>query len=152
VLLKYTPKDRRKDGQKALPPVREIVNSLVTSYAFSLRRIDQSVPKENLVIRTSLRNKRVLLRENPSNPLTGASSSSGSPLGGPSSSKRSKKNKRGLAKENQKINISLESGVLMASFQENTLKNPQKSHNGGILKAYTTNDMVFTPREQEMFF
>ena len=151
MLFKYTPKDKRKDDQKALPPVREIVNSLVTSYAFSLRRIDQSVPKENLVIRTSLRNKRVVLRENLSNPLTGASSSSGSPPGGPSSSKRSNKNKGGLAKENQKLNISLESGVLKASFQDNTLENLQISHDGGILKAYTTNDMVFTPQEQEMF-
>jgi len=96
--------------------VREIVNSLVTSYAFPLRRIDQSVPKENPVIRTSLGDKRVVLRENLSNPLTGASTSSGSSPGGPSSSKRSKKNRRGLAKENQKLNISLESGVLKASF------------------------------------
>jgi len=140
VLFKYTPKDKRKDDQKALTPVREIVNSLVTSYTFPLRRIDQSVPKENLVIRTSLNNKRVVLRESLSNPLTGASSSSGSPPGGPSSSKRSTKNKRGLAKENQKLNISLD-----------TFKNLQISHDGGILKAYTTNDMVFTPQEQEMF-
>ena len=114
VLFKYAPKDKRLDVQKALTPVREIVNSLVTSYTFPLRRIHQSVCKENLAIKTSLGNKRVVLRENLSNPLTGASSSSGSPLGGPSSSKRSKNNKRGLAKENQKLNISLESGILKA--------------------------------------
>jgi len=92
-----------------------------------------------------------MLRENLSNPLTGASSLSGSPPGGPSSSKRSKKNKRGLAKENRKLNTSLKSGVLKASFQENTFENLQISHDGGILKAYTTNDMVLTPQEQEMF-
>ena len=59
VLFKYTPKVKRKPNQKALIPVKEIVNTLVTSYTFPLRRID---PKENLVIRTSLENKRVVLR------------------------------------------------------------------------------------------
>ena len=127
------------------------MNSLVTSYTFPLRRIDQSIPKENLVIRTSLGNKRVVLRENLSKPLIGASSSSGSSPGGPSSSKWSKKNKRGLAKENQKLNISFKSGVLKASLQENTFGNLQISNDGGILNAHTTNDMVFTPREQKMF-
>jgi len=115
-LFKYAPKDKRKDGQEVLTPVREIMNSLVTSYTFPLRRINQSVPKENLVISTSLGNNRVVLRENLSNPLTGASSLRSSPLEGPSSSKRSKLNKGGLAKDNQKLSISLESGALKASF------------------------------------
>jgi len=52
------------------------------------------------VIRTSLGNTRVVLRENLENPLRGASSSSGSAPGGPSLSKRSKMSKRGFAKEN----------------------------------------------------
>ena len=40
VLFKYTPKDQRKGGQKALMPVKEIVNSLIMSYTFPLQRID----------------------------------------------------------------------------------------------------------------
>jgi len=107
VLFKYAPKDKRKDGQKVLTPVRKIVNSLITSYTFPLRRIDQSVPKENLVIRTSLGNKRVVFMENLSSPLTGASSSNGSPPGGVSQSRRGKKgnNKRGFDEANKQINI-----------------------------------------------
>jgi len=46
VLFKYTPKNKRKVSQKALTPVRDIVNSLATSYTFTLRRIDQSEPKK----------------------------------------------------------------------------------------------------------
>jgi len=41
VLFKCTPKDKRKVGKRALTPVRKIVNSLVASYTFPLRRIDQ---------------------------------------------------------------------------------------------------------------
>jgi len=40
VLFKYTPADKRKANQKALIPVKEIVNTLVTSYTFPLQRID----------------------------------------------------------------------------------------------------------------
>ena len=40
VLLKYKPKDKRKANQKALILVKEIVNTLVTSYTFPLQRID----------------------------------------------------------------------------------------------------------------
>ena len=36
VLFKYTPRDKRKVGRKALTPVREITDSLVTSYTFRL--------------------------------------------------------------------------------------------------------------------
>jgi len=119
VLFKYMPKEKRNDGQKALTPVRKIVNSLITSYTFSLGRIDQSVPTENLVIRTSLSNKRVVLRGNSSNSPIKASSLDGPPLRESSQSqKRSKKNNtRGLAKTNKQINISHEGGVLKASFQ-----------------------------------
>jgi len=60
-------------------------------------------------------------------------------------------NKRGLVKENRKLNMSLESGVLKVSFSENTSENLQISYDGGTLKAYTTNDMALTPQEQEMF-
>ena len=112
MLFKYTPEEKRKDIQKVLTPVREIVNSLVTSYTFPLRKIDQSVPKENLVIRTSLGNKRMVLMKNLSNPLTEASSSSGSPPGGLSQSRRRKKgdNRRGFDEANKQINISHEGG------------------------------------------
>jgi len=34
VLFKYTPEDKRKASQKALIPVKEIVNTLVISYTF----------------------------------------------------------------------------------------------------------------------
>ena len=36
LLFKYTPKDKRKANQKALIPVKQIVNTLVTSYTFPL--------------------------------------------------------------------------------------------------------------------
>ena len=50
----------QKKGQpKGLETVGDIVISLVTSYTFTLRRIDQSKPKKILF-------KRLLLRENPS--------------------------------------------------------------------------------------
>jgi len=77
VLFKYTLKDKRK---AALIPVKEIVNTLVTCFTFSLRRIDQSIPKENLVVRTSLGNKRVVLRGSSSTSSTDAPSSSALPI------------------------------------------------------------------------
>ena len=40
---------------------------------------------------------------------------------------------------------------MKASFQGNTSNNLQIAHDAGILKAYATNNMVFTPQEQEMF-
>jgi len=86
-----------------------------------------------------------LLRESSSQPATGASSSIRLLPRGPSSSRRRKKNKRGLAKANRKLNISDEVGVLKASFQGNTYENLQISHDRGIPKAYDTNDMVFMP-------
>jgi len=39
VLFKYTPKDKRKANQKALIPVKEIVNTLVTSYTFPFEEL-----------------------------------------------------------------------------------------------------------------
>jgi len=70
------------------------------------------MPKENLIIRTSLGNKRVVLRGNSSNSLTEASSSSSPSLRESPQSQRRKKenNKRGLAKANKQISISLEGG------------------------------------------
>jgi len=41
VSFKYTPKDKRNANQNTLIPVKEIVNTLLTSYTFLLRRIDQ---------------------------------------------------------------------------------------------------------------
>jgi len=87
-LFKYTHKDKRKVGQNALTPVREIANSLTTSYTFPLQRVNQSMPKENLVIRTSLCNKRLVLRGSSSNPLIEASTSGAPPSGEPSPSQR----------------------------------------------------------------
>jgi len=76
------------------------------------------VPIENLVIRTSLGNKRVVLRGNSSNSLTEASSSRGPPPRASSQSQVRKKdnNKRGLAKANKQMNIFHEGGILKASF------------------------------------
>jgi len=61
------------------------------------------VPKENLIIRTSLSNKIVVLRGNSSNSPIEASSLTGPPIKGSSQSqKRSKKNnRRGLAEVNK---------------------------------------------------
>ena len=39
VLFKYTSKEKRNASQKALTPVKEIMNSFVTSYTFLLRQI-----------------------------------------------------------------------------------------------------------------
>jgi len=153
VLLKYTPKDKRKANQKALIPVKKIVNTLVKSYTFRLRRIDQSMPKENLVIRTSLGNKRVVLRGSSSASLIEAPFSSTLPPRGLSSPKRRQKkdNKRRFAETHKQIKISYESGVLKGSFQGNIFQNLQVSNDGGVLKAYAMDDLVFTPEEQEMF-
>jgi len=76
------------------------------------------MPSKNLVIRTSLSNKRVDLRENPSNPLIEASSLSGLTLRGssPSQNRKKKNCKRRLVEANKQVNISHESGVLKASF------------------------------------
>jgi len=153
VVFKYTPKDKRRDNQKALIPVKEIVNTLLTSYTFPLRGIDQSMPKENLVIRTSLGNKRVVLRGSSLTSSTDAPFSSTLPSGGSSSLKRRQKkgNKRRFAETNKQIKISHEGGILKGSFQGDTFQNLQVSNNGGVLKAYATDDLVFTPKEQEMF-
>jgi len=153
VLFKYTPKDKRKANQKALIPVKEIVNTLVTSYTFSLRRIDQAMPKENLVIRTSLSNKRVVLRGSSSTSSTDAPFSSTLPPGGSSSSERrqNKGNKRRFVETSKQIKISHESRVLKGSFQGDIFQNLQLSNDGGVLKAYATVDLVFTPQGQEMF-
>jgi len=120
-LLKYTPKEKRKVGQKALTPIKEIVNSLVTSYTFPLQRIDQSMPIENLVIRTSVGNKRVVLRGNSSNPLMEAPSLGAPSPGGPSPFQRrwKKDNKRRFVEANKQINISHEGE---GSFQGDTFE------------------------------
>jgi len=103
VLFKYTPKDKRKANQKELIPVKEIMNTLVVSYTFPLRRIDQSMPKENLAIGTSLGNKRVVLRGSSSASSMDAPFSSTLPPGGSSSLKRRQKkgNKRRFAETNK---------------------------------------------------
>jgi len=136
-----------------LIPVKEIVNTPVTSYTFSLRRIDQSMPKENLVIRTSLGNKRVVLRGSSLTSSTDTPFSSTLPPRGSSSPKRRQKkgNKRRFAKTDKQIKISHEGGVLKGSFQGDTFQNLQVSNDGGVLKAYATDDLVFMPQEQEMF-
>jgi len=74
------------------------------------------MPKENLVIRTSRGNIRVVLRGNSLNSPIEASSSSSPLLRESSHSQRRKKdnNKRGLAKANKQTNISHEGGVLKA--------------------------------------
>jgi len=71
-----------------------------------------------LVIRTSLGNKRVVLKGNSSNSPTQVSSSSGPPPIESSQSQRRTKdnNKKGLVEANKQINISHEGGVLKASF------------------------------------
>ena len=149
VLFKYTPKDKRKANQKSLILVKEIVNTLVMSYTFPLRRIDQSMPKENLVIRTSLGNKRMVLKGSSSTFLTDAPSSSALPLIGSSSSKgRQKKgDRRRFVETNKQINISHEAGVLKGLFQGDTFENHQVSNDGGVLKAYATDDLIFTSQE-----
>jgi len=116
----YRPKDKRKANQKALIPVKEIANTLVTSYTFPLSRIDQSMPKENLVIRTSLGNKRVVLRGSSSTSSTDALFSSTIPLGGSSSPKRRQKkgNKRRFAETNKQIKIAHDGGVSKDHFKE----------------------------------
>jgi len=153
VLSKYTPKDKRQVGQKALTLVGEIVNSLIASYTFPLRRIGQSMSKENLVIRTSLSNKRVVLRGSSSNPLIGASTSGAPSSGGPSScqSRQGKGNKRQFVVTEELVNVTHEGGVLKGSFQGDTSENLHVSHDGGVLKAYAINDLVFTPQEQKLF-
>jgi len=124
VLFKYTPKEKREANQKALIPVKELVNILVTSYTFSIRRIDQSMPKENLVIRTSLRNKRMVLRGSSSTSSTDTPFSSTLPPGGSSSLKRrwKKGNKRRFAETDKQIKISHAGGVLKGSFQGDTFQ------------------------------
>jgi len=111
------------------------------------------MPKENLVIRTSLGNKRVVLRGSSSASSTDATFSNTLPLGGSSSPKRRQKkgNKRRFAETDKQIKISHEVGVLKGSFQGDTFQNLQVSNDGGVLKAYATDDLVFTPEEQEMF-
>ena len=100
--------------------------------------------KENVVIRTSLGNNRMMSREISLNALTKASTSSAPPLGGPSpSQKRWKKgNKRRFVETNKQINISHEGGVLNGSFQGDTSENLQVSHDGGVLKAYAINNLA----------
>jgi len=77
------------------------------------------MPKVDLVIRTSLGNKRVVLRGNSSNPPTEQSSLNSLPQRGSSLSHRKmKKNyKRRLTEVNKQLKISHEDGVLKASFQ-----------------------------------
>jgi len=85
VLFNYTSKDKRKAGQKVLKPIKEIVSPLVTSFTFPLQRIDKSMPKENLITRTSLSNKRMVLKGSSSNPLTKVSTLGAPPSRRPSS-------------------------------------------------------------------
>jgi len=89
----------------------------------------------------------VVLIGNSSNPLTEASSSGALSPGRPSSSQRrwKKENKRRFTEANKQINISHEGGVLKGSFQEDTFENLQVSHDRGVLKAYTLDDLIFTP-------
>jgi len=77
------------------------------------------MPKENLIIRTSLSNKRVVLRGNSSNFMTEVSFSSSPPPRELSQSQKRWKNNntKALAEANKQINISHEGRVLKASFQ-----------------------------------
>ena len=109
--------------------------------------------KENLVIRTSFGNKRVALRGSSSNPLIEVFTLGTPTSGGPSSSqsRRGKGNKRRFVVIDEQLNISHEHKVLKGSFQGDTSKNLHISHDGGVLKAHAINDLVFTPKEQELF-
>jgi len=83
------------------------------------------MPKENLVIRTSLGNKRVVVRGSSSASWTDAAFSSTLPPRGSSSPKRrrNKGNKRRFLETHKKIKISHESGVLKGSFQGDIFQN-----------------------------
>jgi len=72
------------------------------------------MPKENMIMRTSLSNKRAMLRGYSSNPPIEASSSSNPhPRGSLASQRRMKKeNKRRLAEANKQLNVSHEDGVI----------------------------------------
>jgi len=105
------------------------------------------MPKENLVIRTSLGNKRVALRGSSSTSSTDALFSRTPPPGGSSSPKRRQKkgNRRRFVETDKQIKISHEGGVLKGSFQGDTFQNLHVSNNGGVFMAYATDDLVFTP-------
>jgi len=63
-----------------------------------------------------------------------------------------KGNKRTFAQTNKQISIFHEGRVPKGSFQGDTFENLYGSRDGAVFKAYATNDLVFTPQEQEMFF
>jgi len=83
------------------------------------------MPKENLVIRTSLGNKRVVLRGSSLASSTDAPFSSTPPPGESSSPKRRQKkgNKRRFAETDKQIKKSHEGGVLKGSFQGDAFQN-----------------------------
>jgi len=132
--------------------VREIVNSVVTSYTFPIWRVDQLAPKENLIIRTLLGNKRVVLRENPLKPPTWASSWSGPPPGGSSSSKERKKNKTGLIKPIENWTSQIKGESWKPYFREIPLK-IFKYHMMREFSRLMPQMIWFShPKEQAMFF
>jgi len=63
--------------------------------------------------------------------------------------RQNKGNKRIFVETNKQINIFHERGVLKGSFQGDTFENLQVSNAGGVLKAYVTDDLVFTPKNKK---
>ena len=55
-VFRYVKKDQREPGQKAITPIKDIMETLMTSYARPLRKINQSIPKSGIVISTTLDN------------------------------------------------------------------------------------------------
>ena len=73
VIFKNVMKDQQAPEQKTSTSVKDTVNSLMTSYTLPLRKIDQSVPKYNLLITTTFRKnqkhtRRVVSFKNPKVP------------------------------------------------------------------------------------
>jgi len=89
----------------------------------------------------------VVIRGSYSIPLTKGSISNTPPLKRLSSSqgKQKKQYKGKVVKTDRQVNISYKGSVLKGSFQGDTSENLQVAHDGGVLKAYATNDLVFTP-------
>ncbi|KAL6125032.1 hypothetical protein ACLB2K_077540 [Fragaria x ananassa] len=54
MVFRYVKRDQREPGQKAITPIKDTMETLMTSYARPLRKIDQSIPKSGIVISTTL--------------------------------------------------------------------------------------------------
>ncbi|KAK9929106.1 hypothetical protein M0R45_026214 [Rubus argutus] len=55
--FKYIRKDQREPGQRAIT-VRDTMEALITSYAQPLRKIDQSIPRRDIVISTTFQDNK----------------------------------------------------------------------------------------------